>query len=53
MNCIELSYVIRRICATILASINSGSVVNCLHTYPGASMGQTLLNAVAEMTFEY
>lgn len=53
ITCIQPSYVIQRICATILVSINSSSVMNCLNAYPEASMGQTLLSAVAVMTFEY
>ena len=52
-TCIQPSYLIKRICATILVSISSSSVMNCLNAYPGASMGQTLLSAVAVMTFEY
>ena len=53
ITCIQPSYVIQRIYATILVSINSSSVMNCLNGYPGTSMDQTLLSAVAVMTFEY
>ena len=51
ITCIQPSYVILKICATILVSINSSSELNCLIAYLGASMGQKLLSAVAVMTF--